>query len=161
MIETTLNLLVAFGVGFLLWFHEIQKMGRGKGKGKKHSAASGHENSGSGEEEKIHVRRRGRPQKVLKDDAEDEEAERVENEEGNKQMKGYVSSNDDNDDNGKKRKKPAQVEENVDSVKMENGVGAKVNSNQLIKSVGFRQNGSRRKNKPMRAAEVGFECNFS
>nr|GMC84347.1 neurofilament medium polypeptide-like [Ipomoea batatas] len=57
-----------------------------------------------------------------------------------------------------KRKRPSQVKENGESVKEENGVGTKTNSKDLIKSVGFRQNGSRRKSKPRRAAEVGVEC---
>ncbi|XP_074347520.1 uncharacterized protein LOC141686380 [Apium graveolens] len=34
----------------------------------------------------------------------------------------------------------------------------KINGNDSVKPVGFRQNGSRRKNKPQRAAEVGVEC---
>nr|GME10964.1 neurofilament medium polypeptide-like [Ipomoea batatas] len=56
-------------------------------------------------------------------------------------------------ENGKKRKRSSQVKENGDSVKEEKGLGTKTNANDLIKSVGFRQNGSRRKSKPRRAAE--------
>ncbi|XP_059295988.1 uncharacterized protein LOC132049262 [Lycium ferocissimum] len=132
-------------------------MGRGR-KGKKQSVR---EDLGSGEEEKIQVRRRGRPQKASKDE-EEEEAVKVEDEENDSEnTKGAVFNKDVKNQsvvNGKKRKRTSQVKEVVDSVKVENGVGTKTNSNDLIKSVGFRQNGSRRKNKPRRAAEVGVEC---
>ncbi|KAJ8527516.1 hypothetical protein K7X08_014967 [Anisodus acutangulus] len=130
-------------------------MGRGRGKGKKQSVR---EDLGSGEEEKMSVRRRGRPQKPLKDEIEeDEEAEKVvEDEDDSENTKGSISN--EAAENGKKRKRSLQVKENADSVKEENGIGTKANSNDLIKSVGFRQNASRRKNKPRRAAEVGVEC---
>lgn len=135
-------------------------MGRGRGKGKKQSV---HEDLGSGEEEKIPVRKRGRPQKSSKDEIgeEEEEVVKVEDEEDDSEnTKGSVFNKDVKNQasvNGKKRKRTSQVKE-ADSVKVENGVGTKTNSNDLIKSVGFRQNGSRRKNKPRRAAEVGVEC---
>ncbi|MCD9638866.1 hypothetical protein HAX54_023026 [Datura stramonium] len=135
-------------------------MGRGRGKGKKQSV---HEDLGSGEEEKIPVRRRGRPQKSSKDEIgeEEEEVVKVEDEEDDSEnTKGSVFNKDVKNQaavNGKKRKRTSQVKE-ADSVKVENGVGAKANSNDLMKAVGFRQNGSRRKNKPRRAAEVGVEC---
>ncbi|KAK4343764.1 hypothetical protein RND71_036858 [Anisodus tanguticus] len=130
-------------------------MGRGRGKGKKQSVR---EDLGSGEEEKMSVRRRGRPQKPLKDEIEeDEEAEKVvEDEDDGENTKGSISN--EAAENGKKRKRSLQVKENADSVKEENGIGTKANSNDLIKSVGFRQNASRRKNKPRRGAEVGVEC---
>ncbi|KAF3640920.1 putative linoleate 13S-lipoxygenase 2-1, chloroplastic-like [Capsicum annuum] len=135
-------------------------MGRGRAKGKKQSV---HEDLGSGEEDKIPVRRRGRPQKLSKDDVEEEEQEVVkieDEEEDSENTKGSVLSKDVKNQaavNGKKRKRTSQVKE-ADSMKVEDGVGTKANSNDLIKSVGFRQNGSRRKNKPRRAAEVGVEC---
>ncbi|KAM3288552.1 hypothetical protein P3S67_021982 [Capsicum chacoense] len=135
-------------------------MGRGRAKGKKQSV---HEDLGSGEEDKIPVRRRGRPQKPSKDDVEEEEQEVVkieDEEEDSENTKGLVLSKDVKNQaavNGKKRKRTSQVKE-ADSMKVEDGVGTKANSNDLIKSVGFRQNGSRRKNKPRRAAEVGVEC---
>ncbi|XP_060177308.1 uncharacterized protein LOC132607385 [Lycium barbarum] len=131
------------------------------GKGRKGKKQSVREDLGSGEEEKIQVRRRGRPQKASKDD-EEEQAVKVEDEENDSEnTKGTVFIKDVKNQsavNGKKRKRTSQVKEVVDSVKVENGVGTKTNSNDLIKSVGFRQNGSRRKNKPRRAAEVGVEC---
>ncbi|PHU05799.1 hypothetical protein BC332_26621 [Capsicum chinense] len=135
-------------------------MGRGRAKGKKQSV---HEDLGSGEEDKIPVRRRGRPQKLSKDDVEEGEQEVVkieDEEEDSENTKGSVLSKDVKNQaavNGKKRKRTSQVKE-ADSMKVEDGVGTKANSNDLIKSVGFRQNGSRRKNKPRRAAEVGVEC---
>lgn len=138
-------------------------MGRGRGKGKKHSVR---EDLGSGEEEKIlPVRRRGRPVKPVKDEIdEEEEVEKVvEVEEDGDNMKNNILSKDIKNqaaENGKKRKRSSQVKENGDSTKEEKGLGTKTNANanDLIKSVGFRQNGSRRKSKPQRAAEVGFEC---
>lgn len=138
-------------------------MGRGRGKGKKQSSISAREDTGSGEEEKIPVRRRGRPQKPLRDDIEEEEeVEKIDEEEDSESAKSSVLNKDTKNqgaaENGRKRKRSSQVKENSDSVKEENGVGNKTNANDAIKSVGFRQNGSRRKNKPRRAAEVGVEC---
>ncbi|CAN4109078.1 unnamed protein product [Withania somnifera] len=133
-------------------------MGRGRGKAKKQSVR---EDLVSGEEEKIPVRRRGRPQKP-KDEIEEEGVEKVvEDEDDRENAKDSVLNKDIKiqvAEDGKKRKRPSQVMESKDSVKEENGVGTKTNSNDLIKSVGFRPNGSRRKNKPRRAAEVGVEC---
>lgn len=132
-------------------------MGRGRGKAKKQSVR---EDLVSGEEEKIPVRRRGRPQKP-KDEIEEEEGVEkiVEDEDDSENIKDSILNKDIKNqeaEDGKKRKRPSLVIENKDSVKEENGVGTKLNSNDLIKSVGFRR--SRRKNKPRRAAEVGVEC---
>ncbi|OIS97557.1 PREDICTED: uncharacterized protein LOC109232978 [Nicotiana attenuata] len=136
-------------------------MGRGRGKAKKQSVR---DDIGSGEEEKIPVRRRGRPLKPLKDEIEEEEENEgklEEDEDDGENTKGSVLIKDVKNQTavniGKKRKRTSQVKE-ADSAKVENGVVTKTNSNDLIKSVGFRQNGSRRKNKPRRAAEVGVEC---
>ncbi|KAL3533909.1 hypothetical protein ACH5RR_007430 [Cinchona calisaya] len=141
-------------------------MGRGRGKGKKQSSTAAREDGGSGEEEKLPLKRRGRPQKPLKDDIEeDEDIEKIEEEEeeDSESTKSSVlnkeSKNQPAVENGRKRKRPSQVKENLDSVKEENGVEKnKGNTNDTMKSAGFRQNGSRRKNKPRRAAEVGVEC---
>ncbi|CAL5423446.1 unnamed protein product [Camellia sinensis] len=140
-------------------------MGRGRGKGKKQTTIAARDEAGSGEEEKIlPYRRRGRPQKPLKDEIE-EEAENIEEEEDEgENTKSSISNKDVKNEaaaeNGKKRKrkKASQVKENPDSVIEENGVGTKTSIDESVKSVGFRQNGSRRKNKPRRAAEVGVEC---
>ncbi|OIS98206.1 PREDICTED: uncharacterized protein LOC109233466 [Nicotiana attenuata] len=135
-------------------------MGRGRGKTKKQSVR---EDLVSGEEEKMPVRRRGRPQKPKSEiEEEEEEVEKIVGDgDDSEKTKGSVLNKDSKNqvaEDGKKRKRPSQVMENKDSVKEENGVGTKTNSNDLIKSVGFRQIGSRRKNKPRRAAEVGVEC---
>lgn len=136
-------------------------MGRGRGKGKKQTLITAGNDPGSGEEEKVPTyKRRGRPQKLLKDDIE-EKTEKMENrEEDGGNAKGSNAGKDVKDqattENGRKRKRSSPVKEN--SVKDENGVGAKLNADDSIKSIGFRQNGSRRKNKPRRAAEVGVGC---
>lgn len=137
-------------------------MGRGRGKGKKQTVVANREDPGSGEEEKMPAyRRRGRPQKPLKDEIEEEEEEAEKIEEDDEDAKGSISSKDMKTRatmvNGRKRKRSAQVKENIDSVAVENGIGTK-SSPDDSKFVGFRQNGSRRKNKPRRAAEAGVDC---
>ncbi|OWM78956.1 uncharacterized protein LOC116195654 isoform X2 [Punica granatum] len=135
-------------------------MGRVRGKGKKQTVAA-REDPGSGEEEKIPVyRKRGRPQKIVKDYTEEDSADKVE--ENGEGLKDSISAKDMKNEgvteNGRKRVRSAQAKENIDSVKEENGIGAKTGANDIVKPVGFRQNGNRRKNKPRRAAEVGVEC---
>ncbi|GFP79809.1 hypothetical protein PHJA_000124300 [Phtheirospermum japonicum] len=116
-------------------------MGRGRGKGKKQFAI-GRDDYVSGEDEKLPMKRRGRPQKPVKDEmASADEVEIIEGEE-------YE------DEKGKKRKRS----KTADLINEENGLGTKTNANALIKSLSFRHIGSRRKNKPRRAAEVGVEC---
>lgn len=136
-------------------------MGRGRGKGKKSTSVQKHEDPASGGEESLPVfKRRGRPQKPVKEDPDEEKTEKVEEDDGenlkavaNKDVKSVVAM-----DNGKKRKRHLEVKHKTDSIQEENGVGAKPSSDELIKSNGFRQNGSRRKSKPRRAAEAGVEC---
>ncbi|XP_058073467.1 uncharacterized protein LOC131222427 [Magnolia sinica] len=136
-------------------------MGRGRGKGKKLTAVNNHEDPGSGEESLPAYKRRGRPQKPLKDEADEEEAEKIEEEDVdnmktsglNKEMKGPAAA-----ENGKKRKRNSQVKDDPDLVQEENGVGTRSSTDDSAKSNGFRQNGSRRKSKPRRAAEAGVEC---
>lgn len=136
-------------------------MGRGRGKGKKQNVIDVREDAGSGEEEEIPAyRRRGRPQKPLKDDIEQEEAiEKLE--EDAEDLKSHISSKSvkyqPTIENGRKRKRAAKVKETIDSIKEEKGVETNLSPDDSIKSVGFRQNGSRRKNKPHRAAEAGVE----
>ncbi|XP_061346419.1 uncharacterized protein LOC133292055 [Gastrolobium bilobum] len=135
-------------------------MGRGRGKGKKQSAIA--EDPGSGEEDKVPAyRRRGRPIKPLTDEIEEVEVtEKIEKDEEN--VKGNASSNDLKTQvitvNKRKRKRSTQVKEKVDPMKEENGIRAKTSPDDSVKSAGFRQNGSRRKNKPHRAAEAGVDC---
>nr|POE44884.1 hypothetical protein CFP56_78161 [Quercus suber] len=122
-------------------------MGRGRGKGKKLTVTN-HEDGGSGEEEKIPAqKRRGRPQKPLKDEIDEEEVEKID-----KEIKSPSAT-----ENGKKRKRNSHVKEKADSVKEENGNGTRSSTDDSIKSNGFRLNGSRRKSKPRRAAEAGVE----
>lgn len=139
-------------------------MGRGRGKGKKPIVVTSREDtgSGSGEEEKLPAyRRRGRLQKPLKDDVkEDREAEKIEedgdNPNGSISIKGtetVVAST-----NGRKRKRSTQAKDVIAIEKHENGIELKSSADDTEKSVGFRQNGSRRKNKPRRAAEAGIVC---
>lgn len=136
-------------------------MGRGRGKGKRLTVTN-HDDPGSGEEEKIPAqKRRGRPQKPLKDDIDEEEAEKIE-EDDIETAKPVISTKEMNSpsaaENGKKRKRYSQVKEKSDSVKEEIGNGTRSSTDDSAKSNGFRHNGSRRKNKPRRAAEAGVEC---
>lgn len=140
-------------------------MGRGRGKGRKQSAVADHDDTGSGEDEKLPMRRRGRPQKPLKGDIEeDDKIVMIEKEDDNVEetKKSVLSKSKINQaaaENDRKRKRASHVKENAETVKEENnGVGAKTSATDLIKPVGYRANGSRRKNKPRRAAEVGVEC---
>lgn len=136
-------------------------MGRGRGKGKRLTVAN-HDDPGSGEEEKIPAqKRRGRPQKPLKDEIDEEEAEKIE-EDDSENAKPVISTKEmkspSTAENGKKRKRFSQVKEKSDSVKEENSNGTRSSTDDSTKSNGFRHNGSRRKSKPRRAAEAGVEC---
>nr|AFK42282.1 unknown [Lotus japonicus] len=65
-------------------------MGRGRGKGKKLTVTS-HEDAVSGEDEKVPMqKRRGRPQKPLKDDFDEDEVEKTEDDSEN--IKNGVSN---------------------------------------------------------------------
>lgn len=138
-------------------------MGRGRGKGKKQTPVGARDDLGSGEEEKIPTsKRRGRPQKPLKDEVdEDEMIDKIEND--GEDAKSSITSKNSKDeiapDNGtKRRKRSSQVKENSNMVKLEKDSESKTSAEDSIKPVGFRQNGSRRKSKPRRAAEAGVEC---
>lgn len=141
-------------------------MGRGRGKGRRQSVVVDHDDALSGEDEKLPVRRRGRPQKPLKGNNIEEEDKvvkiEIKEEDGTEETKNSSLSKSTRTqavaENGRKRKRPSQVKENDDPTIEENGVGNKTNATDLVKPVGYRQNGSRRKNKPRRAAEVGVEC---
>ncbi|GLT49778.1 hypothetical protein SLA2020_233160 [Shorea laevis] len=136
-------------------------MGRGRGKGKK-LTVNNHDDTGSGEEEKIPAqKRRGRPQKPLKDEIDEEEPEKIEEDDGGNGktgINGKEIKSPPTAENGKKRKRNSQVKEKADSVKEENGIGTRSSTDDSAKSNGFRQNGSRRKNTPRRAAEAVVDC---
>ncbi|MBA0557715.1 hypothetical protein Gohar_010444 [Gossypium harknessii] len=136
-------------------------MRKGRGKAKKPTIVSSREDPGSGEDEKIpESKRRGRPQKQSKDDVDEDDAEKKE-EDGEdvkgsvpiKEMKSQAAT-----ENRRKRKRSMQAKENLDSVKKENCITAKSSTDDSSKSVGYRQNASRRKSKPRRAAEAVVEC---
>lgn len=135
-------------------------MGR-KGKGKKF-VVNNHDDAGSGDEEKIPAqKRRGRPQKPLTDEVEDDEVEKTEEEDGEvakTDPTGKEKKNGTAAENRKKRRRNSQAKEKPDVVKDENGNGTRSSTDDSNRSNGFRHIGSRRKNKPRRAAEVGVEC---
>lgn len=144
-----------------IFFGGFKIMGRGRGKGKKFTVTN-HEDPGSGEDEKIPAqKRRGRPQKPLKDDFDEEEVEKIEDDSDN--VKNGVASKEIKSpaattEHGRKRKRNLQVKEKLESAEEENGVGNRSSTEELTKSNGFRHNGSRRKSKPRRAAEAGVQC---
>lgn len=136
-------------------------MGRGRGKGKKLTVTS-HEDAGSGEEEKIPAqKRRGRPQKPLKDEIDDDEIGKLEEEESENKSTGGLSKDSvviAALENGRKRKRNSPAKEKSSPMKEENVVEATLVADVATKPTGFRHIGSRRKSKPRRAAEVGVEC---
>lgn len=135
-------------------------MGRGRGKVKKQATIVAHE----GKVEKFPpYKRRGRPQKQVKSEIKEEQGEKLEGEEANgENMASNISNKDAKNEaaveNGIKRKRSSQCKGNADCVKEENSTGKETITDDSLKCVGFRQIGSRRKNKPRRAAEVGVEC---
>nr|KYP70593.1 hypothetical protein KK1_009813 [Cajanus cajan] len=104
-------------------------MGRGRGKGKKQSV-------------------------IAEDPGSEKDEENVKGNGSNNDLKTQAITV-----NKRKRKRSTQVKEKIDPKKEENGVLAKSGPDDSMKSTGFRQNGSRRKNKPRRAAEAGVDCN--
>ncbi|KAL5082611.1 hypothetical protein RYX36_011032 [Vicia faba] len=135
-------------------------MGRGRGKGKK-LYVTNQDDIISGEDEKVPIqKKRGRPQKPIKDDF-DEELEKIEDINGenikngvsNKEVKSPTAT-----ELARKRKRNPQVKEKLDSVEEENGVGSRSSTEESTKTNGFRHNGSRRKSTPRRAAEAGVQC---
>ncbi|MFS8002187.1 hypothetical protein Hanom_Chr13g01199121 [Helianthus anomalus] len=116
-------------------------MGKGKAKAKKGAVITTNDD-GSGEE-KLPVRRRGRPTKAQKEVAE-------------KIIEKTETKLEAQLDHENKRKRPSsETEESLETMEDENGADPKASELELTKAVGFRHNGSRRKNKPRRAAEVG------
>ncbi|XP_071696514.1 uncharacterized protein [Rutidosis leptorrhynchoides] len=120
-------------------------MGKSKGKGKKFTLTNNNDEVANGEEEKNTAqKRRGRPQKPLTDEI-DEDVEKIQEGEEEEDDENAIS-----DTNGKKRRRNKEAKEKGTSVKEESANGTRTN--------GFRHVGSRRKNKPHRAAEAGVEC---
>lgn len=135
-------------------------MGRGRGKGKKLSITN-QDDIISGEDEKVPIqKKRGRPQKPIKDDF-DEEIEKIEDINGENVKNGVFSKEVKSPtatELARKRKRNPQVKEKLDSVEEENGVGSRSSTEESTKTNGFRHNGSRRKSTPRRAAEAGVQC---
>uniref|UniRef100_A0ACD5Y0L3 Uncharacterized protein n=1 Tax=Avena sativa TaxID=4498 RepID=A0ACD5Y0L3_AVESA len=132
-------------------------MGRPRGgKANKSMDAAKNEDAGSGAEEVIPAyKRRGRPQKLRKDAVEDEEEEDMGkvDEDGDGAKKTNLPSKDSKgaaaENGGKKRRR--QSKRGSDSV-------AEDKSGEPARPLnGFRQNGSRRKSTPRRAAEAGLQ----
>ncbi|XP_074342155.1 uncharacterized protein LOC141679591 [Apium graveolens] len=118
-----------------------------------------HEDHGSGEEEKMSAKKRGRPLKISK--SETKNKEEAENFDDGENMNGVLSENTNTEsgvESGRKRGRASEINGNNGTVEDESGSEIKIHGNDSVKPVGFRQNGSRRKNKPQRAAEVGIEC---
>ncbi|KAF5771992.1 hypothetical protein HanXRQr2_Chr13g0571521 [Helianthus annuus] len=113
-------------------------MGKSKAKAKKGAIITTNDDVSG--EEKLPVRRRGRPTKAQK-----EEAEKI-IEKTETKLEAQL-------DHDNKRKRPSS--ESLETMEDENGAHPKASELGLTKAVGFRHNGSRRKNKPRRAAEVG------
>ncbi|XP_047338908.1 uncharacterized protein LOC124942440 [Impatiens glandulifera] len=133
-------------------------MVRGKGKvGKKQM------DIGSEDEKKVVPvqRRRGRPLKSLKGEVQEKEVENVGDSENAKSSISISTSNELKNSttvNGRKRKRSSIVKE-TPPADSNGGEKNGADNDDSSRTVGFRQNGSRRKNKPRRAAEVGVECN--
>ncbi|KAK1429091.1 hypothetical protein QVD17_11293 [Tagetes erecta] len=121
-------------------------MGRGRAKGKKFTLTNNNDDLASGEDEKIPSKRRGRPQKPLMEEVEEDHVDKIEDDDED-EVEDETSAN--SYENGK-RKRNKEGKEEGKLVKEESANGTRAN--------GFRHIGSRRKNKPHRAAEVGVEC---
>lgn len=130
-------------------------VGRGRGKAKK----STHDDPMSGNEEPLPTyKRRGRPQKPIKDDIDEEEAALVEENDGDVKMISPTKETKTTD-NLKRRKKQSISKEDSDSPIEENGalVNSSTTTEESVQKNGFRQHGRRRKSKPVRAAEAGVQ----
>ncbi|KAI0519570.1 hypothetical protein KFK09_007021 [Dendrobium nobile] len=131
-------------------------MGRGRGKGKKLAIVSRHGDPDSSDEEQLPVhKRRGRPQKPSKNEANEEESEKNE-EEGVDLKPDFKEENSTFLENSIKRKRYSQAKGNSDTVLEEKESINRSKLEETTKTNGFRHNGSRRKSKPHRAAEAGI-----
>jgi len=136
-------------------------MGRVRSRGRKQTVVTASDDRRSGRENVLASKRRGQPQKPLKDGIkEDERIDKVEdNAESSKRLITRNSTDHMDLENGtKKRKSPVQFKENADFIEEDGISGGKSSNEDSIKPVRLRQNGSRRKSKPRRAAGVGVEC---
>uniref|UniRef100_A0A0A9DGW6 Uncharacterized protein n=1 Tax=Arundo donax TaxID=35708 RepID=A0A0A9DGW6_ARUDO len=131
-------------------------MGRPRGKAKKLIEAANHDDHGSGGEEVASThKRRGRPQKYPKDDADEvENIAAAEVEEDGDGMKPVVTSKHSKGsaESGGKKKRRRLKRSSDDSAEDDDD-----DDHVKRKPNGFRPNGSRRKSTPRRAAEAGVE----
>ncbi|MQL69655.1 hypothetical protein Taro_001921 [Colocasia esculenta] len=143
-------------VHFPTGFQGFGLMGRGRGKGKKLTVVTSHEDLGGGDEVFPVYKRRGRPQKPLKEDAIENDVGKIEEEEEDGIVKAAVPENEvkvpTTLENGKKRKRSPQIKENSNSVLEEDAPNMRSSFDDSTRPNGFRQNGSRRKSTPRRAA---------
>jgi hypothetical protein len=133
-------------------------MGRGRGRGKKLTLVRRHEEKGSSGEEVVPERkRRGRPQKRFAEKIDQTDIENsVEKVDVDEEQLDAAKLNNGTAAVGNKRGRPLKEGSNI--VVEENNSSIRSNSDESTRTNGFRQNGSRRKNKPRRAAEAGLEC---
>lgn len=129
-------------------------MGRPRGKGKKSIEAASNDDDGSGDEEVARThKRRVRPQKApLKDGTDEAEdiAKAEEDRDGRKPIASSKDSKSSIENNGGKKRRRRQLKQSSESVEDDDK-----DDPVMSKSDGFRQNGSRRKSVPRRAAEAG------
>ncbi|KAL0922741.1 hypothetical protein M5K25_006755 [Dendrobium thyrsiflorum] len=128
---------------------------RGRGKGKKLAIISRHGDPDSGDEQLPVHKRRGRPQKPSKTDANEEESEKNEDE-GDDLKPDFKEENNTFLENANKRKRYSQAKGNSDTVLEEKDTIIRSKLEETTTTNGFRHNGSRRKSKPHRAAEAGI-----
>ncbi|KAL5224594.1 hypothetical protein ABZP36_011233 [Zizania latifolia] len=138
-------------------------MGRGRGRGRKLTNGSGHEDKGSSGEEVVPARkRRGRPQKRIVDKVDQSEAKNLvegdhddadyQQGEGQDGVKLKASRTVQSPAAGKGSKRNRLPKEEEGS----NPDLEEASNDESTRSNGFRQNGSRRKSTPRRAAEAGI-----
>jgi hypothetical protein len=133
-------------------------MGRGRGRGKKLTLVRRHEEKGSSGEEVVPERkRRGRPQKRFAEKIDQTDIENsVEKVDVDEEQLDAAKLNNGTAAVGNKRGRLLKEGSNI--VVEENNSSIRSSSDESTRTNGFRQNGSRRKNKPRRAAEAGLEC---
>lgn len=128
-------------------------MGRPRGGKTKKSMEAAKEDAGSeAEEVRPAYKRRGRPQKIVKDDIDDEEEDMAKAEDDGDEAKKVATSKDSKsvaENGGKKRRRQSKRGPESATEKHIGEPARPLN--------GFRQNGSRRKSTPRRAAEAGVQ----
>jgi hypothetical protein len=137
---------------------EIESMGRGRGRGKKLTTVRSHEDKGSSGEEVVPAKkRRGRPQKRFASKIDQADVENfVEQVDADQEEADDAKLKNSAAAGGTKRGRPLKEGSNI-AVEDTNST-VRLSSDESTRTNGFRQIGSRRKNKPRRASEAGLEC---